>query len=216
MLELERRVLAIQRRGFYPEDHPEVLETLESIAGAHYMMTSYAEAEAGYRRVLDAKQVVSDRNPSVAKTLGNLSKVHLWQGRSGEAVGLAKRAVAISEKVLGPEHADSLEHLDDLAVALQTDDGRLGSAPDPGEDAPAPETEASGRAFGHRGDTDDDVAGLPGGRPRRRSPGCCSREPRDQAAHHGPGLQRLGRTALKESVGLISECGTRRRRSTRW
>jgi tetratricopeptide (TPR) repeat protein len=63
----------------------------------------------------------------VAIRLDNLALSLRDLGRAGEAVALQQRALAISEKALGPEHPTVAIRLDNLALTLR-DLGRAGEA----------------------------------------------------------------------------------------
>ena len=67
-------------------------------------------------------------DPSVALALNNLAVLYLAQGRYAEAAeALHKRALAIREKALGPDHADVALSLNNLA-ALYVAQGRYAEA----------------------------------------------------------------------------------------
>ena len=66
-------------------------------------------------------------DPSVALALNNLAVLYLAQGRYAEAEPLHKRALAIREKALGPDHADVAQSLNNLA-ALYVAQGRYAEA----------------------------------------------------------------------------------------
>ncbi len=57
--------------------------------------------------------------PDVAQSLNNLAALYDTQGRYGEAEPLHKRALAIREKALGPEHPDVATSLENYAALLR-------------------------------------------------------------------------------------------------
>ncbi len=62
--------------------------------------------------------------PRVATALNNLAVLYQEQGRNADAEPLHKRALAIREKALGPDHpqvAASIKNLADLYKALGRD-----------------------------------------------------------------------------------------------
>jgi tetratricopeptide (TPR) repeat protein len=142
----ERR-LAIDRR-IYSDDHPNVASALESVAGAQYALSRYAEAEANYlraRRVYERAYGADSHR--VANVLHNLANVCSWQDRAEEAVSLLRRAIEIDDRALGREHPTTLSHLQALATVLETlsrypeaidalDRARAGLRKELGEDHP--------------------------------------------------------------------------------
>ena len=62
-----------------------------------------------------------------AYQLDNLAGLYQAQGRYGEAEPLFKRALEVNERVLGPEHPDTLTSVNNLA-ALYLVQGRYGEA----------------------------------------------------------------------------------------
>jgi len=55
----------------------------------------------------------------MAQTLNNLAVLRQVQGEHAAARPLHERALAINEKVLGPEHPDTVTSLNNLALLLQ-------------------------------------------------------------------------------------------------
>lgn len=104
----------------FGDDHPEVATSLEGLAGAAYMARRYDEAAAIYlqtQRVYEA--AFGPASFRVANVLNNLANVYSYQGKSAEAVELHRRAIAIDEQTLGPEHPTTLVHLAALGAALE-------------------------------------------------------------------------------------------------
>ena len=64
---------------------------------------------------------------AVGTSLSNLAGMYMDQGRYAEADPLFKRALAIDEKALGPEHPDVGQSLNNLA-AVYLYQGRYGEA----------------------------------------------------------------------------------------
>ncbi len=59
------------------------------------------------------------RNPNVAASLNNLAKLYQAQGAYAEAEPLHKRALAVWEKALGPEHPNVATALKNYAALLR-------------------------------------------------------------------------------------------------
>jgi len=66
-------------------------------------------------------------DPEVGTLLNNLAELYRVQGRYAEAEPLYKRALAISEKALGPDHPNVGIPLSNLALLYQ-DQGRYAEA----------------------------------------------------------------------------------------
>ena len=67
---------------------------------------NYPEAEKQWSAALKEAEGFGPQDPRLATTLNNLGEVYRAQGRYAEAEPLYKRALAIREKALGPEHPD--------------------------------------------------------------------------------------------------------------
>ena len=80
-----------------------------------YEQGDYAEAERHFAAALKIAEAFGANDPRLGTTLNNLAELYQDQGRYGEAEPLYKRALAIREKALGPEHPDVATSLDDLA-----------------------------------------------------------------------------------------------------
>ncbi len=65
---------------------------------------NYPEAEKQWSAALKEAEGFGPQDPRLATTLNNLAGLYQAQGRYAEAEPLYKRALAIIEKALGPEH----------------------------------------------------------------------------------------------------------------
>jgi tetratricopeptide (TPR) repeat protein/tRNA A-37 threonylcarbamoyl transferase component Bud32 len=121
-LALLQRALAIQKKVY--DDHPEIATTLETIASAEYMAGRYPEAEQAFLRALEIRErTLGEEHVSVANTMHNLAvTVYLFQNRAKEAVAMIRHAVAMDERLVGPDHPNTIRHLHGLAFALDTND----------------------------------------------------------------------------------------------
>jgi tetratricopeptide (TPR) repeat protein len=84
----------------------------------------YAEAEAAGRTLLAQVETTSGRDSLAAAELLDLIVESLWRGKVKlpEAREIAERAIAIKEKLLGPDHpgvAASLNHLGNVLIARE-------------------------------------------------------------------------------------------------
>jgi tetratricopeptide (TPR) repeat protein len=74
----------------------------------------YADAERLSVAALNEAESSGEEDPRLAISLDNLAQVYMAQGKVAQAAHLYYRAIAISEKVLGPNHpylAMTLNHL---------------------------------------------------------------------------------------------------------
>src|SRR5262245_51096918 len=83
------------------------LDALNRQFKALYSQGQYADAAIVGERVLRiTEQAQGPNSPATATVLNNLAIVYDSQGRDEEALAAYGRALAIKEKVLGPEHPD--------------------------------------------------------------------------------------------------------------
>ena len=67
---------------------------------------NYPEAEKQWSAALKEAEGFGPQDPRLATTLNNLGEVYRAQAKYAEGEPLYKRALAIREKALGPEHPD--------------------------------------------------------------------------------------------------------------
>jgi CHAT domain-containing protein/Tfp pilus assembly protein PilF len=98
--------------------HPDVAQSLNSLAGLYQDQGAYPKAEPLYVRALDIREkALGLMHPLVAGSLNNLALLYQDQGAYPKAEPLYVRALDIHEKALGPMHplvATSLNNLADL------------------------------------------------------------------------------------------------------
>jgi tetratricopeptide (TPR) repeat protein len=112
---LLQQALTIRKKAL-GENHPDVAESLNSLASLFRVQGQYGAAEAHYRRALDIREAAfGPEHADVATSLNGLANVLWAQGRFEEAEPNYKRALAIRERVLGPEHRDVTASLNGLA-----------------------------------------------------------------------------------------------------
>jgi len=88
----------------------------ENQAGlAAYKQGKYAESTRHLKAALQAAESFGATDKRFAASLNNLAMLYRSQGRYAEAEPLYKRAFAIWEKTLGPEHPYTAQSLDNLA-----------------------------------------------------------------------------------------------------
>lgn len=81
------------------------------------------EAEAVYRRSLALYEKLPGPPPDMANTCFNLGNVLRDKGQPDEAVALLRKAAAVAEKGLGPQHPTLAKALHNLAVVLMGQGG---------------------------------------------------------------------------------------------
>jgi CHAT domain-containing protein/tetratricopeptide (TPR) repeat protein len=136
---LHDRVVSIYERTLGPT-HALTATGLSNLGNVKYLQGKFAEAEAVHRRALVIREkVLGPDHPDTATSLNNLANVLFEQGkdirasaaeqrareRSGQRVqslseveGLYRRALAIQERSLGPEHPALANTLNNLAAML--------------------------------------------------------------------------------------------------
>jgi serine/threonine-protein kinase len=130
-----RAALAIRRRSL-DDGHPQVVDLLGNIADNVSNMGRYAEAESLYRVVLDGRRrLYPDGNhPDIAYSLHSIAEMLQVTGRWVEAESLGVEALALRQRVLGPDHPMTMATLNNLAV-VRYRMGRLSAAEEAFRDA---------------------------------------------------------------------------------
>lgn len=100
------------------------LRVIEGIAGLDLEASRFAEAEAGYRQVIDTLEARGRTTELLrAKALNNLGNVYLQQERYVEADGVLQQALAaeatLDEPLTPQEHADILSNLAHAAHGVE-------------------------------------------------------------------------------------------------
>ena len=93
-------------------DHLDVAVCLDHLASVLTLQSRYAEAEVRYKR---SAEIRSKRCPELVSHAFRLQR----EGRDAEAELLFRDALAICEKVSGPEHKNTATCLDNLATACR-------------------------------------------------------------------------------------------------
>ncbi len=79
-------------------------DTYRAAGDKAYQQGNYPEAEKQWAAAVKEAEGFGPQDPRLATSLNNLAEVYRLEGRYGEAEPLHKRAPAIVEKALGPEH----------------------------------------------------------------------------------------------------------------
>jgi CHAT domain-containing protein len=124
---LFKRALVIREKSLGP-DHPDVAQTLNSLAMTLKHQDRYADAEPLYKRALAIQEkTLGTNHPEVAWSLNNLGEMYRAQDRYADAEPFYIRALAISEKILGPNHTGVGPLLNNLGLLYRAQ-GRYADA----------------------------------------------------------------------------------------
>ena len=114
-----RRAVAIREQALGP-DHPDVAADVAALAAILDGQGKYDEAEPLYRRAWPSSSASTvrstTRSPSPEQPGGALAR----KGDEMKAERLYRRALAIKEKALGPDHPDTALTLNNLAVLCKS------------------------------------------------------------------------------------------------
>src|SRR5207237_1885217 len=91
------------RRVVLAPDDPDVAMTLSELGTVRRYQGHYDEAARIFEEAVRIMERKGDTE-ALANTLTRLSDLHSRAGDSQGAVGLARRAIAIRERLLGPDH----------------------------------------------------------------------------------------------------------------
>ncbi|WP_437902731.1 tetratricopeptide repeat protein [Sorangium sp. So ce327] len=115
---LARRALDLREKALGPE-HPDVAQSLDSLALLFLVKSDYAAGEPLLRRALAIREkALGPEHLDLTQSLDILALLLHGKGDTTAAEPLYRRALAIREKVLGPEHSDVTASLNGLAALL--------------------------------------------------------------------------------------------------
>lgn len=112
---LYRRALAIMEKASGP-DSPETAAAVAYLAEACAASGKDAEAARLLRRALNSAQTDPKRHAEIAARLSEFAGLQRSLGRDDEAAAAYRRALAVTEKALGPENRFTADRLTDLAL----------------------------------------------------------------------------------------------------
>ncbi|KAI9778954.1 MAG: hypothetical protein M1839_007765 [Geoglossum umbratile] len=97
-------------------EHPETLNSINSLGVVLDWQGKYIEAEAMHRRALEANErVLGPEHPSTLTSMANLASTYRNQGRWKEAEELFVQVMETRKRMLGKEHPSTLTSMANLA-----------------------------------------------------------------------------------------------------
>ncbi|HZO16227.1 MAG TPA: tetratricopeptide repeat protein, partial [Polyangiaceae bacterium] len=116
-----KRALALREKAL-PASHWRIGASKSDVGALYLLLDDHVRAEP---MLQDAVKLLESGNPNskeLAVALSNLAALHRKRGEIGQAIALNERALAIYEKVSGPEHALVAVQKRTLALLLGRDD----------------------------------------------------------------------------------------------
>jgi non-specific serine/threonine protein kinase/serine/threonine-protein kinase len=124
---LLQQSLEIQQHVLGP-DHPETLETMNTLAAVLAHEGRYTEAEKLNRQTLDIRRrVLGPDHPDTLGSMHNLAIDLQFEGHFAEAEKLDQKSLETYRRILGPEHPYTLTSMSGLALDL-SNEGRYAEA----------------------------------------------------------------------------------------
>ena len=121
------RALATAQAAFGP-DHEQVAQVLNDLGRLYELQQNQIGlAEESYARALAVRERLHSKHAAIAQSMSNLARVYLAQRRYAEAESFYRRALAIIEPEIPPDHPVLLPMLDAYAKALRGN-GNAGEA----------------------------------------------------------------------------------------
>lgn len=102
----------------YGHDDPRTSLALDDYGTAVTHQGRYAEAEKIFRDVVATRERISPDDPSLCTALDNLATVLYTLGKSEEMKCVCTRSLELSERLLGREHLETADRLQNLAGAV--------------------------------------------------------------------------------------------------
>jgi serine/threonine protein kinase len=110
-LDIQERILGA--------DHPDTLNTMNSLSAIFIRLGRYAEAESLLLKTIPIKKdVLGAKHPSTIISMQNLGVVYYYQQKYAESETIGRETLQIRREVLGENHRDVIFSLENLAIAL--------------------------------------------------------------------------------------------------
>jgi len=109
-------------------DHPDTLNSRNSLAAAYLAAGRIAEAIPMFEQILAVRQrMLGPDDPETLTSQNNLASAYQDAGRTAEAIRLYELNLEIRERLLGPDHPNTLNSRGNLAAAYR-DGNRVAEA----------------------------------------------------------------------------------------
>lgn len=102
----------------YGHDDPHAALALDDLGTALTHEGRYVDAEGIFRDVVATRERISPDDPALCTALDNLATVLYMLGKNMEMEGVCERSLALSVRLLGPEHLETADRLQNLAGAV--------------------------------------------------------------------------------------------------
>ncbi|KAH8658626.1 hypothetical protein BGZ60DRAFT_507289 [Tricladium varicosporioides] len=114
-----RQVLELTKRAL-GDDHPDTLDSMNSLAEVFRRQGKYIEAERLQWQTLELrKQVLGDDHPNTLDSMSNLAVVFRGQGKYIDAERLQRQTLELRRQVLGDDHPNTLDSISNLAEVFR-------------------------------------------------------------------------------------------------
>jgi tetratricopeptide (TPR) repeat protein len=109
------RVMGIRKRVL-GEEHPDTLNSIESLTSTYWHQGRWKEAEELCIQVIGSRQrVQGEEHPDTLNSMHNLGSMYKSSGKWKKAEEISVRMIETRKRVLGEEHSDTLNSMVNLA-----------------------------------------------------------------------------------------------------
>jgi serine/threonine protein kinase/tetratricopeptide (TPR) repeat protein len=121
------RTLAVRREQL-GDDHPDTLDSINTLGSIYQLMGSFDDAELYVVEVMDrSRRVLGDDHPSTLDAINNMGALRQAQGRFDEAESYIQEALEGRRRVLGDDHPRTLTSINFMGL-LRADQGNPAAA----------------------------------------------------------------------------------------
>ena len=97
-------------------EHPETLDSLETLASLYVSQGKLSQAESLFSTVLEVRRrVLGQEHPDTMNAMNSLAIVYMDQGKYALAEPLSANVVQVLQRVRGEEHPETLTSMNSLA-----------------------------------------------------------------------------------------------------
>jgi serine/threonine protein kinase/tetratricopeptide (TPR) repeat protein len=123
----QERTLAVRREQL-GDDHPDTLDSINTLGSIYQLMGSFDDAELYVVEVMDrSRRVLGDDHPSTLDAINNMGALRQAQGRFDEAESYIQEALEGRRRVLGDDHPRTLTSINFMGL-LRADQGNPAAA----------------------------------------------------------------------------------------